>query len=163
LMLLPNVSRAIAESDGHTGEGLQGCLDRLATAVFTSVTPELIEGAVVRHSKRRTDRYLKRIEFGDPKTVADLTTQIKAQLAALDIDAIAGSARTRLEKAVADRDLAALLARYDNKGLLALAATHLKRTKLKDFEAWLTRVLLNKKAPAVAEAIREALPSLRAS
>jgi ABC-type branched-subunit amino acid transport system ATPase component len=163
LVLLPEVSRAIAESEGHVGAGLQKCLQDLAAAVFASLTPELTESAVVRHTKRRIDRSLKRVEFGDAETVADLVTQTKQQFAALDIDAIADNARTQLAKAVADNDLPALLARYDNKGLLALAARHLKRTKAKDFENWLTRALLNDKAPAVLTAVRAALPPLKAS
>jgi hypothetical protein len=56
-----------------------------------------------------------------------------------------------------------LLANYDNKGLLALAATHLKRTRLRDFENWLTRILRNDKAPAVTAAIRASLPNVAAS
>ena len=71
--------------------------------------------------------------------------------------------RAELNKAIADKGLSVLLARYDNKGLVALAASHLKRTRAKDFESWLTRVLLNDKAPAVVAAIRAALPRLKAS
>src|SRR5262249_33658120 len=70
LVLLPGISRAIAECEGHIDLGLQNCLDDLAAAVFASLTPELIEDAVVRHSKRRIDRFLKRIDFGETETVA---------------------------------------------------------------------------------------------
>lgn len=163
LLLLPSISRTIAESEGHVGAELQACLDGLAAAVFGSVSAELIEDAVVRHSKRRVDRYFKRIEFGDAATVADLIAHIQQQTTALDISAIADDARAQLAKAVANGDLAALLARFDNKGLLAMAATHLKRTKVKHFQNWLTRVLLNDKAPTVLAAIRAALPPLKAS
>lgn len=163
LILLPSVSRAIAESEGHVGLELQKCLDELAVAVFASVTPELIESATVWHTKRRIDRFFKRIEFGGPTTVAELIAHTQQQIDALDINAVAESARARLAKAVADKDLPALLAHYDNKGLLALAAAHLKRTKAKDFESWLTRVLRNNKAPAVLAAIRVVLPTLTAS
>jgi hypothetical protein len=43
---------------------------------------------------------------------------------------------------------------------MALAATHLKRTKRLDFEGWLTRVLRNNNSPALAAAIRDNLPIL---
>ena len=163
LALLPGVSRAIAESEGHIGPGLQECLDNLADAVFASLKRELIEGAVVRYSKRRIDSFLKRVEFGEAKTVAELVAQTEQQLAALDVSTIADKARVELEKAKSNRDLTALLACYDNKGLLALAAMHLKHTRANDFEDWLTRALLNDKAPAVLTAIRAALPRLEAT
>ena len=75
LMLLPSVSRAIAESEGHVGAGLLKCLEGLVAAVIASLTPELTEGAVLRHSKRRIDRFLKRVEFGDAETVANLVAE----------------------------------------------------------------------------------------
>ena len=156
------MSRAIAESEGHTGPGLQKCLDDLAAAVFASLTPQLIEEVVVRHSKRRIDRFLKRIELREAETIADLATQTAQPLAALDINIIADNARVELVKAKSNKDLTALIARYDNKGLFALAALYLKRTRASHFEDWLTRVLLNNKAPAVLVAIRAALPSLEA-
>ena len=162
LVLLPRVSRAIAESEGHTGPGLQKCLDDLAAAVFASLTPQLIEEVVVRHSKRQIDRFLKRIELREAESIAVLATQTAQRLAALDINIIADNARVELVKAKSNKDLTALLARYDNKGLFALAALHLKRTRASHFEDWLTRVLLNNKAPAVLVAIRAALPSLEA-
>ena len=162
LVLLPSVSRAIAECEGYSGAALQQCLDWLADAVFASITPELTEAAVVRHCQRRIDRYLKRIEFGEIASVADLIGQTADQLAALDINAIAGKARCDIQNAINRKDLPALLAGYDNKGMFALAAVHLRRTKAKDFESWLTRVLLNKKAPAVVAAIQAVLPRLEA-
>lgn len=41
---------------------------------------------------------------------------------------------------------------------LAIAAPHLKRQRLGDFESWLARILRNDKAIAVAAAIRGTLP-----
>ncbi len=160
LVLLPSVSRAIAETDGHSGAGLQKCLDDLANAVFASITPALVEDAVVRHCTRRVDRFLKRLDLGEVKSVADVARQTTGQLAALDVTAMAEKARSDIQDAIRRRDLPVLLARYDNKGLFALAALHLRRTKAKDFESWLVRVLRNQKAPAVVAAIRVVLPTL---
>ena len=52
-----------------------------------------------------------------------------------------------------------LLANYDNKGLLALAAKHLKTSKRSDFESWLTSILRSDKAPSVAAAIKLSVPT----
>lgn len=161
LVLLPSVSRAIAETDGHSGASLQKCVDDLANAVFASITTEMVEDAIVRHCIRRIDRFLKRVDLGEVTSVFDLARQTTEQLAALNINAIADKARADVQDAIARRDLSALLARFDNKGLFALAAVHLRRTKAKDFESWLVRVLRNQKAPAVVAAIRSVLPTLQ--
>ena len=57
-------------------------------------------------------------------------------------------------------DLPPLLDIYENTGLLALAAKHLKDTNLKSFKAWLERVLRKGSAPQLTSAIRHALPDL---
>ena len=58
-------------------------------------------------------------------------------------------------------DLAKLLANYDNKGLMALAAIHLKSSRMADFESWLTRVLRNNTVPSMGTAIRDSLPAIQ--
>lgn len=56
-----------------------------------------------------------------------------------------------------------LLENYDNKGMMALAASHLKRCRLADFEHWLVRVMRNSSVPGLIEAIRETLPEVEPS
>ena len=51
-----------------------------------------------------------------------------------------------------------LLAYYDNKGLLALAAKHLKNTKRSSFEHWFRTALTNGSIPGLTKAIRKSLP-----
>jgi hypothetical protein len=60
-----------------------------------------------------------------------------------------------------DNDLPKLLANYDNKGLMTLAAQHLKRSRQADFDSWLTRVLRNNKFPALVASIRSNLPTIQ--
>jgi hypothetical protein len=43
-----------------------------------------------------------------------------------------------------------------------LAAAHLKKSRLVDFEGWLTRVLRNNAVPDLISAIRAALPEIQA-
>ena len=93
--------------------------------------------------------------------IQDITAEYGRQTAALNIAEIAVQATTRIKEALRDGDLPELLANYDNKGLIALAAQHLKKTRRADFESWLTRVLRNNKAPAVVEAIRGCLPDIQ--
>ena len=66
----------------------------------------------------------------------------------------------QVSTAVRERDLRKLLACYDNKGLFALAARHLRRQSAKDFGRWLVRVLSNGTVPKLDVAIRAALPQV---
>ena len=57
LVLLPEVSRAIAESEGYNGTELEAKLKGVKDAVFQSLSSAAaIEGVVVRYAERRIDR-----------------------------------------------------------------------------------------------------------
>ena len=73
---------------------------------------------------------------------------------------LASLAEHQIDSAIQADDLPALLVFYDNKGLLALAANHLKDTDLSSFKAWLDRILRKGSAPELTMAIRHALPDL---
>jgi AAA domain, putative AbiEii toxin, Type IV TA system len=159
LILLPAVSRAIALSEGYEGAELEGKLSALESAIFQSLnSAAAVEAVVARYCRRRIDRLLKKVDLSDAANIADITATYNRKTAEIDIADIAHRARDRIEKGLRERDLPLLLANYDNKALLALAATHLKRSRLVDFESWLTRILRNNKTPAVTAAIRGNLP-----
>ena len=161
LILLPAVSTAIAEGEGFTGTELAMQLENLKVAVFDTLKSEtMIKTVVARYCKRRIDRLLKKIDLGTTVDVSGMTSEYQRQTAALDIAKIAGIARSRIEQAVQQNDLHLLLASYDNKGLLALAAKHLKNSKLVDFENWLTRVLRGDIAPNLVEVLKQNLPAI---
>ncbi len=160
LILLPTVSRAIAKSEGYEGVELDRRLNDLKEAVFATLnSSEAIDAVVTRYCRRRIDRMLKKIDLGSAGTVAQVTEDYSRQTAALDIAVIAERATDRIQIALREQDLPALLAIYDNKSLMNLAATHLKRCRVTDFESWLTRVLRNNKAPAVVAAFRDSVPA----
>jgi energy-coupling factor transporter ATP-binding protein EcfA2 len=161
IVLLPPVSRAIAESEGYAGEDLEARLNALKAAVFDTLnSAAAIDLVVTRHCRRRIDRTLKKLDLSGARTVADIDDAYRANVAALDVLALAQSATDRIHAALQAGELPTLLANYDNKGLIALAAAHLKASKLVDFENWMTRILRNDKAPAIVTAIRNSLPSL---
>ncbi len=58
--------------------------------------------------------------------------------------------------------LSTLLANFDNKALLALAAKHLKSTTKSEFESWLTRAMRDPKAEKLKSAISSVLPTVTA-
>ena len=160
IILLPPVSRAIAKREGHKDDELEDKLNELKTAVFETLTATEIDAVVMRYCRRRIDRFLKHIDLREASTVPDIKKQYDRQIAKLDIEAIAKQAKTRIEEAVRDKDLPKLLANYDNKGLMALAAKHLRNSKLKYFESWFTRILRNNIEPALVTAINNVLPKL---
>lgn len=163
VILLPEVCRAIAGSEGYDDHDIDLRLGALKRAIFATLdTYAAIDTVVTRYCRRRIDRLLKRIDLSSADNVSDIASEFDRQIAALDITSIAKAATERIRLAIADDSLPALLANYDNPGLLALAASHLKGTRLGNFEAWLTRVLRNGTVPALSQAIRESLPEVQA-
>lgn len=161
IILLPTVSRVIAESEGYVGDELESSLNNLKSAIFETLNSErVIDSIVTRYCRRRIDRTLKKIDLSSASSIAQITEEYDTQTAALDIALIAQRAVARIEKAKQDNDLALLLAIYDNKGLMALAAQHLKRSRLVDFESWLTRMLRSNQMPALVGVIRNTLPEI---
>jgi energy-coupling factor transporter ATP-binding protein EcfA2 len=165
LILLPEVSSTIAQLEGFEGAELEQQLSRLKAAIFATLqSPAAVAEVVVRFCRRRIDRTLKKIDLSGPKSVADLITEYGAQTASLDVAGLAAGANHKIQDALADGDLHSLLTIYDNKGLLALAAQHLKQARLATFEAWLTRMLRDEaRAPDLAAALKAVLPTVQAT
>lgn len=161
LFLLPQVSRAIAVRESLTGDDLEKRLADLQDKIFqTLANADAIETVVLRYCRRRIDRLLKKMDLGPANSVAALNTSYLHLMRELNINSIADAMRERISNAVATKDLPKLLALYDNKGLLSLAATHLRNQKLADFKSWITRALRAGTEPDLIAAIKAALPSI---
>lgn len=162
VILLPDVSRAIAKSEGYKGVALRNLLRELKTAIFDTLkTGKTMDAVVTRYCRRRIDRILKKIDLSEASSISDITAEYNRQTTTLNIVKIAQQANDRIEEALRDDDLPKLLANYDSKGLMALAARHLKKSKRVDFESWLTRVLRNNSEPELVKAIRKCLPKIK--
>lgn len=163
LILMPGVSRAIAMHEGYSGEILETKLAALKEQIFQQLNSEkAIEDVVVRYCKRRIDRTLKKIDLSGAETVRLLQEKYNLETSVLNIESIANECRGRIQTAIETRDLPLLLKNYDNKGMIALAATHLKNCRLHDFENWLVRVLINRSIPALTEEIKSLTPDIQA-
>jgi len=162
VILLPEISRAIAVSEGYTDEALENRLNTLKAEIFDTLnTTAAIDAVVTRYCLRRIDRFLKKIDLSESSDVLEIAAQYNTKTNALNIADIAQRAKDRINEAQENCDLPKLLANYDNKALMALAARHLKGMKLTDFESWLTRVLRNNKLPALTTAVRNILPEIQ--
>ncbi|MBB2158239.1 ATP-binding protein [Gluconacetobacter diazotrophicus] len=161
VILLPEVSVAIAQSEGFSGEELEQRIASLTDAIFESVdSDEAIEKVAVRYCKRRIDRILKKLDLSGARTTDEIESEYTQRTGELDVRGLTERFKGEIRQAIAERDLSRLLALYDNKGLMALAASKLKSCRQKDFESWLTRVLRNRTAPGVVEAIVRHLPTM---
>ena len=162
VLALPDVSRAIAETEGYQGAELKEVLAQLSDAIFETInSPEKIEKVVVRYCRRRVDRMLKKVDLSEAVTIDDLEEKYRSRTEALNIRSITEQATERINQAIAERNLPKLLSYYDNKEIMVLAARKLKKHKKHDFESWLTRVLRNDSIPSVSEAILSQLPEIQ--
>ena len=161
IIILPTVSRAIAEMEGYSGTDLEDRLAALKSGVLASVSaPKAVNSVISRYCRRRIDRMLKKIDLSSAETVPEIAAEYEQKTKALDVADIARGAEQRMSDAVARQDLPALLAVYDNKGMMALAALHLKPSRMTDFEGWLLRMLKSGKNIPLTSAIRSVLPMI---
>ena len=162
IVLLPEVSEAIACHEGYEGNDLAECLRSLHKDVFKYLeSRDEKNAAVVRWAKRHIDYHLKRVDLSEANSVQDLEQRYKLAIEeSPNVADLVSKATTYFHDAVDSNDLCAVLARYDNKALFALAAKHLKNTNVKSFREWLDRVLANGSVPQLIEAIRRSLPKI---
>jgi energy-coupling factor transporter ATP-binding protein EcfA2 len=161
LFLLPDVSREIAISEHLEGEEIEERLSLLQSDLLTMAGQSAAIDQVVRmYCLRRIDRALKRTDLSQEPTIEAISIAYQQQTASLDVLAIAQERRDNITEAIVERDISKLLSLVDNKGMLAKAASRLKNTNRAPFEAWLTRMLLNQRAPGLVTALRRVLPEI---
>ncbi|MFA0570326.1 AAA family ATPase [Vibrio gallaecicus] len=163
LFLLPSVSKAILELEGYSGVELTEKFDAFSSALFASAKDKQITDVVIRYCKRRIDRTLKKIDLSKASSVDTLDQALQEKVSALNIAAIADYKKTAIENAILENDLSVFLKHFDNKGLLAIAASNLKGCRLIDFEQWLLRALSKQNSGSLKTAIGEVLPDLDAN
>jgi len=159
LLLVPTVTTAIAESEGHVGAAAAAKIVTLTNAIFGTLdTDKKIEKVVVEYCKHRIDRALKKVDLSDSADVAGLQARYISATAEIDIPAIASQRTQDIKDAIAAQDLPKLLEFYDNKGLIALAASHLRNQRRDNFEEWVVRSLRNDTCPPLKESLKAVLP-----
>ena len=161
LLLLPEVGAAIAEHEGHLGAERDTRLAALADVVFSTLdTDDKIEKVVVRYCKRRIDRALKKVDLSSSIGLAGLKNCYSSATEDIDIDGIASQRIQEIKDAISSRNPPKLLEYYDNKGLVALAATHLRNQHKDKFEEWVVRSLRNNTCPALRTSLKAQLPEI---
>jgi len=158
----PSIAKAILEHEGHQGDGLDEKLNTFVGAILHSIDDNKIDQAVVRYCKRRIDRALKKIDLGSSNSVNQLKDSLNVELSNLNIELFSEYYKDKINSAISERNLDALLSIYDNKGLLAIASSHLRNTRRAEFENWLIRIINNGQAPNVIATIKGLLPRIDA-
>lgn len=163
LVLLPDVARVIAISEGIEGNELDSRMEALRNELVAAASGR-VEATVMQHCRRRIDRTLKKIDLSAATTPALLANEYHTLTQGVDVARLAQEAKDKLELALVNRDLPTLLKYFDGKGpFIAAAAKHLKSTRKDSFEEWLVRVLRTGAVPGLAPAIRQTLPVVIAS
>jgi ABC-type branched-subunit amino acid transport system ATPase component len=161
LVLLPDVSRAIAQHESYSGATLEALLGGMESEIFAATKDSArLEGVVARHCRRRIDAILKSFDFSGSRTVVEIDASLKERVSSLNILDIASKYQAEILNAIEMRNLPKLLSIYEDKGLFAIASRHLKSTGVKEFKGWLARILINDQAPLVKAEILKNLPNL---
>ncbi|WP_199184959.1 AAA family ATPase [Cryobacterium sp. M15] len=160
LLLLPTISRAILKMDHLDDQETAITLAALQAAILADASnPSHVEEVVLRHCRRRIDRMLKQVDLSADKTVAGLAANYATRTSRIDVSALASEIESKISASVDAADLPALLAVWDRKkSLLALAASHLRHTKVDVFSAWTTRAIQSKEDTRLRDAVHAVLP-----
>lgn len=162
IFLLPSIAQAILKSEGFTGSELEDKFQTYQQAVFSSLKDSQIDAAIIRYCRRRIDRALKKVDLSNANSVEMLNDLLKKEVSILNIEEIGSYAKEKINTAIAKNDLTLLLKSFDNKGLMALAATQLKNCRLADFEQWLVRILNSQNQNFITSEIKNLLPTIEA-
>ena len=161
LLLLPSVTASILEYEGHVGAETVKKQTTLANAVFATLDePKKMEKVVLKYCKRRIDRLLKEVGPSNNKTVSQLQYSYISATNDINIIDIATQRTKQIETAIAENDLTKFLEYYNNKGLSAIAAIHLKGSNRDSFESWVIRSLTNETCPSLRKNLSDALPTI---
>lgn len=161
LILIPSISRAILIAENHATHDVEQGLTSLRDAVFAKLQNQSdIKGVVLRHCRRQIDSQLKKLDLSDATNISDLQNAYNEKTTGLNVAQMADLVSSAINNAIEQKDLEALLRVYDDKGLFALAATHLTGRSLKQFESWLGRALGSSQESDIKRAISEILPSI---
>lgn len=162
LFLLPPVTDAICSHEGFGDVDKMERIAKLTEAVFKHVAHgSNIEDAVLRYCQRSVNDALTRVDLSPAKTASELAIVYEIETAKIDVEALMNKRRDEINACVARKDLVSLLSIYDNKGLLALAASNLRSTRNDEFKNWIVRMLGGDKAPEFSSAVFGLFPNLQ--
>ena len=155
LLLLPNVFNALAKTlFCDPAEALKN----LTTLIVNEASANL-DIVSSRYTIRELDRHLKQVEL-KAKDLTTLEAVYKGELAAISPTTIFTDFRAKLQKSIQANDLPAILAMYDNKGLLAQASSILGLKDQKQLMEKVGRLLGNDEGAMLHTELVKVLPTI---
>jgi ABC-type uncharacterized transport system ATPase subunit len=150
---------------------LPGVFHALSEALFcdpVSTVPRMIALVVAdasanidqlsaRYTTRQLDRLLKRVTVA-AKDLTTLATMYSTEIQAIDPAKIFADFKLALSQKIQAKDAAAILALYDNKGLLAQAAPILGLKDKKQFLEKVERLLADERGAKLRDELTKVLP-----
>ncbi len=159
LLALPAVASVILDYDLHEDDEKQARIDRLQASLFADAGRPATQTAIaLEHCRRRIDRALKIVSFGDEPDEIALQSELTRQVQLIDVAAIGDEVRRAIADAIAARDLPALLKVYDCKDKVLACLAAMKGMKKDAFVGWVGRAMKGAKSPELRDAVRAVLP-----
>jgi hypothetical protein len=154
LLLLPSVFIVLAELFlcGDPASVLEDLKNRIMQEANKNL--DLVS---TRYTVRQLDQRLKRVDV-KAKDLTTLTSLYQTEIGTIDPSTIFNDFKTKLQTSITNNDLPAVLALYDNKGLLAQAATILGLKDQKQLMEKVTRVLGSDDGLKLSEELTKVLP-----
>jgi hypothetical protein len=156
VLLLPAVFAALATAFYHVDP------TQAVASLTQSVLGEAqknIDAVSARCTMRQIDGSLKRVEV-DAKDLASLQSTYTQNIATIDPASIFNGFKSELDQSIQSRNLAAVLRLYDNKGLLAHAATILGIKDKKELMNKVRLLLAHDNGKTVREELTKVLPAI---
>jgi hypothetical protein len=158
ILLLPGVFLVLAEALLCADPPAK--LEKLKSEIMKDAQANL-DVVSTRFTIRQIDKLLKRVEV-DAKDLATLKSSYQTGICSVDPAMIFSDFKKELEESIQAADLVTVLNLYDNKGLLARAASILGVKDQKQLMEKISRLLADKAGVKVREELTKVLPAIPA-
>ncbi|RRN02377.1 AAA family ATPase [Bibersteinia trehalosi] len=169
LFCLTSVAQEILKIEQHSGQELQEKLNEFKSKILTFISSNLdgdkLDKFVMEKLKIKIDSYLKKVDLSRARNSEEVTSILNENIEVLKtqyVEQWVSEIRDNIQNLLQNSDLDSLLKLYNNKGLLAEAASILKGSRKDHFESWIMRQMKNKESSLI-RIIKENLPDLRTS
>jgi hypothetical protein len=156
LLLLPTVFHHIARAMNFQDTEIKDLEAQLKDQIISAATDEL-ESAAARFAMRRLDAALKRLA-PSARTVEELSANFRAAVNELNVELEAASYKQHMQAAISVGNLPKILERFDNKGLLSIAARTLGLSGGKKLGEFVSRLLGSDRGTELRSAMLKELP-----
>jgi len=159
LLLLPNIWKQVLISRDFTEVELNEKIGKTEDLIINEAIAD-IDSFVVRITKRKLDRIMKRIGLNARTTVAALDAEWQQAIANIDIPTIATASKVELQNHIDSRNIDGVLELYDNKGMLKQCVRSVFEQPYRAFFEEFLRKLNSTSGEPILSAIRAELPTI---